>query len=264
MLRKKIAYIISGFSLFLACLQPAIATAASHQYSLPENAGVYSVPGHSKLKLRVFVHSAKGGHGGGSPTPTLACSLSDPDSTTSDGTTGWHLPSGTWTYHLNTSSAPLSIGANNMAILTANAFGAWNSTSVGNSVSFSRGSDTTVTRSAFDGKNIVSWGRTQGTALAVTYTWYNTTTGIVSEEDTIFNNKFAWNWADQSVNPGCAYQGYYDAQNILTHELGHWMGLDDNYDSGFVDNTMYGYGSTTEVKKDTLSTGDIAAINSIY
>ena len=57
----------------------------------------------------------------------------------------------------------------------------------------------------------------------------------------------------------------YDAQEILTHELGHWMGLGDMYDAANYQNaTMYGYGSKAEVKKDTLSTGDISGIGVIY
>ena len=76
--------------------------------------------------------------------------------------------------------------------------------------------------------------------------------------------KFNWAWSDQTTNSNCAYSGIYDAQNILTHETGHWMGLDDTYTDEFTNNTMYGYGNTGEVKKDTLSSGDVNGVNSIY
>lgn len=270
MIRKRIIQLATALSFLIAGIQPALAGAVSShgQPALPETAGVYSVPGHSKLKLRVFVHNARSSHGshhgGGPSVPNLTCGLTDPDSSTADGVTGWKLPAGTWTYRLNTGSAPSLIGAGGMASAAANAFSAWSNTSVGSSVSFVRGANTGTSRASLDGQNIISWGRTSGSALAVTYTWYNTSTGVVSEEDTIFNSKFSWEWTDQSVHSGCAYQGYYDAQDILTHELGHWMGLDDNYDASFTDNTMYGYGSPTEFKKDTLATGDISAVNTLY
>lgn len=272
MLKRKITYITTiatVLAFLLASLQPAVAGAVSphdNQSSLPEQAGIYNVPGHSKLKLRVFVHNAKGNPakpGGSTPTPTLTCGLADTNSSTPDGLTGWKLPSGTWTYHLNTGSAPSLVGASGMASAASNAFNAWSATAVGGSgnVNFFKGSNTNTNRANYDGQNIISWGRTSGSALAVTYTWYNTSTHVVAEEDTIFNSKFSWAWSNQE---NCAYQGYYDAQNILTHELGHWMGLDDKYDSSFINNTMYGYGSPTEVKKNTLATGDIAAVDLLY
>lgn len=194
----------------------------------------------------------------------LTCGLTDPDSTATDGLTGWRLPTGTWTYRLNTSSVPSSVGSSDMATLTANAFNAWSATDVGTKVTFANGGTTSKNRASFDGQNIISWGKTSRSALAVTYTWYYTATGQVAQVDTIFNNRFAWEWSNQSVNSNCAYQNYYDAQNILTHELGHWMGLNDNYVASYLDNTMYGYGSPTEVKKNTLATGDTAAVNTLY
>jgi len=42
------------------------------------------------------------------------------------------------------------------------------------------------------------------------------------------------------------------------------MGLDDELSDSFVNNTMYGYGAKQEVKKNTLTTGDTTAVNSIY
>ena len=92
------------------------------------------------------------------------------------------------------------------------------------------------------------------------------------ELDTIMNNKFKWAWSDPATwasQPGyisgtCAYQGVYDAQDILTHELGHWYGLDDEYATNYLYNTMFGYGYTGQTNADTLTTGDIAGIKSIY
>ncbi|OGI17931.1 MAG: hypothetical protein A3J63_00510 [Candidatus Moranbacteria bacterium RIFCSPHIGHO2_02_FULL_40_12b] len=224
---------------------------------IPEKDGVYDVPGHPNLKVRVFIHKAR------PPRiiePSLICDLSDPDSSSVVGATGWRLPA-VWTYNLNPGSVPSSVGSANIANISSLSFGNWQSAS-GSKVTFITGPNTTISRKGLDGKNIIAWGRTSGSALGVTYTWYNPSTGLAVETDTIMNKKFSWSWSGNFG--GCADGNSYDAQNILTHELGHWIGLDDEYASGFANNTMYGYGSKGEIKKDTLTSGDITGVSEIY
>lgn len=234
-----------------------VLTVSAQDGDIPERNGVYNVPGRPDLKVRVFVHGPKP-----EPTSLPVVSCTDPDSSAVVPGAGWHLPL-SWTYRLNTSSVPSSVGSGNFSTIASNAYSAW-STAVNGKVSFNKGSDTTVDRKGYDGQNIVAWGRTSGTALAVTYTWYYTSTGEAAETDTIFNKKFAWSWTNPALFSCSQSSNTYDAQNILTHELGHWMGLDDTYDSSFADNTMYGYGAKGEIKKDTLTTGDKQGVSNIY
>jgi len=151
----------------------------------------------------------------------------------------------------------------NLGTIINNSFAVWeNALPTGSGVTLAYDGPTSANRAVYDRQNIIAWGRTSGSALGVTYIWYQN--GIAIELDTIMNEKFSWGWANQSTNPLCAYSNVYDAQNILTHELGHWFGLNDHYTADYVNNTMYGYGSKGEVKKDTLTAGDIAGINLIY
>lgn len=228
---------------------------------IPERNGDYADPEHPGVRVRVFVHEAKG------PlpiisNPVLACT--DPDSSAVVGPTGWKLPNGTWTYQLNVGSVPSSVGvgSTNFSTLAGNAFNAWQAAQ--GKVTFTRGVDTTANRQALDFKNIVSWGRTSGTALAVTYTWYYTATNIVADVDTIMNQKFVWSWTDPAAYQCSLYSNTYDSQDILTHEIGHWMGLNDHKASEYQHNTMYWSGTTGELKKDTLTTGDINGVKAIY
>lgn len=225
--------------------------------SIPEREGVYDEPGHPGVKVRVFVHREKPDS---ITSSLLACGLSDPDSTATVSAAGWYLPSA-WTYNLNPSSVPSSVGKDNLATMSANAYSDWTA-ATGNKVAFTRGADTTVTRSAYDGRNIMAFGKTSGTALGVTYIRYYSSSGLVVDVDTILNQRVPWKWSNSIT---CAYTEAYDAENVIEHEVGHWLGLDDEYDAvNYQHATMYGYASKGEVKKVSLEDSDTTATYSIY
>lgn len=243
---------------------PVFAQNSSNDNDIPERDGVYNVPKHPNMKVRVFVHKQKPQSQPSATPAPLACGLDAQDINSQAVTpaTPWHLKNGAWNYYLNLGSVPSGIGSANLVMIANNAFATWAATNVGHSVTFNNIGNTTINRKAFDGKNIIAWGRTSQSALAVTYTWYYTATNEVAEEDTIFNKQYPWSWSGS--NTDCANPNSYDTQDILTHELGHWMGLDDTYAPAYVNNTMYGYGSRWETKKDTLTDGDISGIAAIY
>jgi hypothetical protein len=54
----------------------------------------------------------------------------------------------------------------------------------------------------------------------------------------------------------------YDLQNVLTHELGHWFGLDEDTTNG--EATMYAYVFPGETKKRDLAESDINAVQLAY
>ena len=225
---------------------------------IPEEDGIYDVPGHPDLKVRVFVHKTKPGP---TPQPTLQCNLPDPASEAVVDSAGWKLPTTTnWTYNLNLSSVPSSVGQTNLLTIATNSFKVWTD-AINNQVTLIRGQDTTVSQKKFDKKNIIAWGAAPSSALGVTYIWYYPSTGLVAEVDTIMNKNYFWMWSGIST---CAYTNSYDAQSILTHELGHWFGLDDEYTSEYINNTMYGYGFKGDAKGDTLTYGDMLGVNAIY
>ncbi len=256
-----LASITSALAILTVSLPTWVAAEHNEDQQIPEIDGTYNEPGYPDIKVRVIVHHARANNHSkaGSGTPTLVCGLADPESSAVVPAAGWTLPS-SWTYRLNTGSVPSTVGGSNLPIIAANGFGDWQ-TAAGNKVTFTQGADTSTSRQAYDGQNIIAWGRTSGLALAVTYVRYDTVTKVAVDVDTIVNKSFSWRWSPQA---NCAYSGVYDAEDILTHELGHWIGLDDTYDSSFQDNTMYGYGATQEVKKDTLTTGDTTGAYRIY
>lgn len=224
---------------------------------IPEREGDYPDPQNPGVRVRVFVY-----HPREHRSTAIALACTDPDSTAVVSPTGWKLPAGNWAYNLNPGSVPASVGLSSLATIADAGFEKWE-TAIASSPSrpvLVRGADTTKTKSAYDKINLLAWGQTSGTALAVTYIRYYTATGIVVDVDTIMNKRVPWSWTQNA----CGDPNSYDAQNIWTHEGGHWFGLNDHYNTPYIDNTMYGYGAKGETKKDTITTGDRLGIKSVY
>lgn len=272
-----LVYLLFPAFVFAAAKPSAPDTPATPEVPAPpEVSGIFDVPERPGMKVRVFAHPArpdKPTAPGRNPSPSpsasvkpvtselLACGLQDPDSASVISKAGWKIPDGNITYLLNTSSVPLTVGKNNLQAIVKAGFDQY-SQAMGGKVNFVKGSDTTLSRARLDGKNIITWGRASNGTLGVTYVWYYPSTGLTAEIDTVMNNRYNWSWSNSNV---CADNKTYDAQNIMTHELGHWLGLADEYDQiSFGNNTMFGYGSLGEVKKNTLTTGDISALSGIY
>ncbi|MEM1543378.1 MAG: hypothetical protein QW795_01685 [Candidatus Bathyarchaeia archaeon] len=106
----------------------------------------------------------------------------------------------------------------------------------------------------YDGYNVVSWGPYRVGVIAVTYIWYVGDTII--ETDTRLNTYYRWSLTGE--------KGKMDVQNIMTHEFGHWCGLDDLYNDEDYWLTMYGYADYGETYKRTLGLGDIIGLQTVY
>jgi len=102
--------------------------------------------------------------------------------------------------------------------------------------------------------NVVSWGRYRAGVIAVTYIWYSGSRMI--ETDCLMNTYYGWSLSDAT--------GKMDVQNIMTHEFGHWCGLDDLYSDADYWLTMYGYSSYGITYQRTLGLGDINGVTAVY
>lgn len=243
---KKIFALLSSIVFLLVAT--VVVSAQSPNATIPEKNGDYSVPGRSDVRVRVFVHEPKE-----KPVSSSLAICEDPNVNAVVGSAGWKLPNGTWKYKVNTSSSPVA----GLTTIVSNSFNAWtNAISSPSKPNLVSDGTTFKTRNALDFENIITWGRTNGSALGVTYVWYYTATKLVADVDTIMNKKFLWNLT-------CSTDSY-NAEDILVHELGHWFGLNDHYTASYVDNTMFGYGSKAEIKKITPENGDKDGINLIY
>ena len=117
-----------------------------------------------------------------------------------------------------------------------------------------------------DYKNVVTWGRlSEENVLAVTTVWYYTASGQIIDADIVFNTAYTWGIDTDGEKAGNVLpSSTFDIRNIGTHEAGHVCGLADLYDPVYTGMTMYGYGSSGEVKKMSLEPGDVTGIQMIY
>jgi hypothetical protein len=117
------------------------------------------------------------------------------------------------------------------------------------------GATTTMTAGVQDGYNVIDFGLYQDGVIAVTMFWVDADNHM-GEIDMRMNTMYKW-----SLN-GAA--GTMDVQNIVTHEFGHWVGLDDLYNSADSWLTMYGYSNYGVTYQRTLGQGDINGIQAVY
>ncbi len=164
-----------------------------------------------------------------------------------------------------------------------NSFVTWDNASITYTIEYLENTDTLpdtllwnaeLNRYIADMQNVVGWKDLGNTnAIAITYIWYNTLTRELVDVDTALNSNVAYAWWQNSIDgdpdkatwtegQSSAYD--VDIQNIMTHEAGHWLVLDDLYQKPANSQTMYGISAQFELKKRSLESGDIAGIQRIY
>jgi len=113
--------------------------------------------------------------------------------------------------------------------------------------------------------NTVTWRRiVPPRVIAVTYIWYNPDTMEIVDCDVIMNTKHDWGIDPDGELDGYILEDAFDVRNIVTHEAGHVVGLDDLYDKTYSELTLYGYSEEGETKKISLENGDELGCQALY
>ena len=99
--------------------------------------------------------------------------------------------------------------------------------------------------------------------ISVAYVWVTRVSRLIVDFDIVLNTHYNWgNLGDTNCDP---YFGeYIDTSNVVSHELGHGVGLGDLYENEYYWQTMYGYACWGETWKRTLEEGDVAGLYAIY
>jgi hypothetical protein len=119
------------------------------------------------------------------------------------------------------------------------------------------GAVTAPTANGNDDVNTVFWTSTGVTAgtFAETTTTFDTTNGKILDADLVFNDRdFAWDVLPASPTAGTAGRSYIE--QIATHELGHFCGLDHSFNAIA---TMFPYTDPGAINFLSLEQDDISA-----
>ena len=108
-------------------------------------------------------------------------------------------------------------------------------------------------------------------AFAVTIVWHNTATGEILDADMMINDTPAGDFSAGGPYANCpptgcpsgtgVSPGPADLRNIVTHEIGHFIGIGH---SDIAEATMFASASRESVDKRSLAPDDIAAVCTIY
>lgn len=179
-------------------------------------------------------------------------------------------------YWINPANCPITDGTDANAGVTA-AFQTWQNDPLSYIAFMCNGTTSTapgINAASPDYQNVVGWAYLSDTypnAIAVTVVWYSRYGKLIVDCDTALNTDatFAWTQATITADPNTILltdtpRYDVDVQNIMTHESGHWLMLNDLYTSAASEQTMYGYASDRELKKCSLESGDLAGVQKIY
>jgi hypothetical protein len=110
-----------------------------------------------------------------------------------------------------------------------------------------------------DGNNVITWGRVDDPdAVGMAGMCLDKTRHVIRDADIALNISYWW-----SLGPN-PRRATYDVQEIVTHEMGHWLSLLDIYAGGGQNQTMFGSADPNETRKRTLGLGDVRGLQRAY
>ena len=164
----------------------------------------------------------------------------------------WNNPNPQIQYEINLEGSGLGPSA---ASAIATCFETWDDTT--NAELFSNSYTASVLEAGVrDYHNVLSFGIEEPGIIAVTTIW--SISGQIVEIDVLFNTYYPW------TQNGAVETNKMDLENIATHEIGHWLVLEDLYNRPARSVTMYGYSTYGETIKETLEADDIKGVQVIY
>jgi hypothetical protein len=111
-----------------------------------------------------------------------------------------------------------------------------------------------------DGTNVVTWDKFDSDIIAMAGICTDNAGKVVRDADLALNVTYHW----ENINGTPSTRHSIDIQSIVTHELGHWLGLLDLYSTRDIHQTMSGYAGYGETNKRTPALGDIIGVQTLF
>ena len=160
------------------------------------------------------------------------------------------------TFYVNPANADVSTTAASSAAQFA--MNVWNTQS-GTSFQYQYGGTVSDTATAHDNRNVLIFrNASNGSSIGTTYSWWDSNKNLLDSDIIMWSGNF--NFFTGTIGCGILPNAAY-IEDIVTHELGHALGLNH---SSFSDATMYPSYSYCSQAFRTLAADDIAGAKSLY
>jgi hypothetical protein len=159
------------------------------------------------------------------------------------------------TFYVNGANADVSGAAASTAIQYA--MGVWSA--AGTTFRYQYGGSATDTATAYDNRNVVFFrDAANGSNIATTYSWWDSNNRLLDSDIIVWDKNFKF----FTGTLGCGlFSNAAYLEDVMTHELGHALGLNH---STATEATMYpSYGYCSQSFR-TLATDDINGLKSLY
>lgn len=158
-------------------------------------------------------------------------------------------------YMINSLGAP---GVDNEFNAVHASFDTWSAVPT-SKIAFTFNGLTPISISEFDSINVVTWSdviTTTDLGIAESIAFFSVFDGNFLDVDIILSNFVPWSTTGESEA--------FDIQSVMTHEVGHMVGLADLFSPADVNSVMYGFINPGDLSDRVLSEDDIAGASAIY
>lgn len=188
------------------------------------------------------------------------CSAAGTDSV-AYGLTGYKLPATAAAYKVKVASFPSYLNSANAQTAINSAFSTWDAATA--KALFTNGGTTTAKVSTKDGTNTVGFGSLNSGTVGMAYAWADKNKVLIEFDITLSSN-YTWDLNSAATGDCGGVAAKFDVRDIVTHEVGHAVGLIDLTATSSHAQTMHGYAAYAELYKRDLANGDKQGVTTLY